>query len=638
MFQAIPIWGAAYDIWYGCAFFMGLIVLLLFSLEKFDKPYPGNKHLAELFPKNISAGSAYTKAFLIYFAILFTMYTLACIILPTVPNISNVVFGFDVLETLKSLFPSIGVASSGARSTATPAIPLAVALLMVGLFPKAKSFGEIEAPLRRFSHRLIGVPGGLAELERVVAQLALNVDTLNVQERAVRRNIMRLFLSRQLSRAPSGAKMRLQQWLESGDLDAPLPDATGGGLPEADVKFLTELEEQVSTARSVADKWHRAKFLMSRLDNPSARILDPDVATRFTQLRGDMSANYNEVKRAIERITLDVTSIVELLQTLSKARLDPGAPVPGTNLPAADLTRLENFLDSLLKKRQEDLSLLEPSIDDVLGKVHLLAAAAILLKPVERDRNSILSALGLVNVKIPKTYTDDILLTIAILSASLFLFNYQYQIFNGNTSAVSVAARVVFSTLIVHGVSAFIAYGSRRRRISNGTWKFPFEGGVNVPVRQYAGLGVVTFIPAYLGILLWTAFLFASQDASGWPLVTGIYASLSISALGGVVTAIFIVCNLDLAERRAISNLTILGRSLAQGLLTAFVVFLSMQVQFVGVQTGPVLDVVGTGFITGTVIGATVLKIAARTREQGLNPPMRPTPAAAAGPASAARA
>jgi len=86
----------------------------------------------------------------------------------------------------------------------------------------------------------------------------------------------------------------------------------------------------------------------------------------------------------------------------------------------------------------------------------------------------------------------------------------------------------------------------------------------------------------------------------------------------GVVTAIFIVCNLDMAERRPVSNLIILRQSLAQGLLTALMAFLAMQVQLHGTSADGVLDVTGTGFITGAAIGVTVLKIASKARKHSL--------------------
>jgi len=320
MFQVIPILGAGYDVWYACAFLLGLLVLLLFSLEKFDQPYPGNRHLAELLPSNISPGSAYIKAFLIYFFILLVMYGVTCVILPTVPKISTVLLGFDVSKSFNLSASPVENVDAGVSQLprATPAVPFAVALLMVGLLPKAKSFGQIEAPLRRFSHRLIGVPGGFAELERVVARLSLDTALLDGRERNIRGKIMRLFLARQRARAPNQAKVKLEQWLEAGDLEAPLPQPTGDGLTGEDARFLSQLEEQVSNAKNVADKWYRAKFLMGRLENPppTRNIFDAGVAVRFAKLRSDLLGSYAEVRRSIERIGQDVESLVDLLKVL----------------------------------------------------------------------------------------------------------------------------------------------------------------------------------------------------------------------------------------------------------------------------------------------------------------------------------
>src|SRR5262245_44603804 len=101
--------------------------------------------LVELLPSNLSPASSYVKAFLVYFCVLALFYIVICFLFSTATGVLDVVFGEGTEKTFRPAEPKPG------RSLGAPEIPLVVALLMVGLFPKYRHFGEFEAPLRRFS-------------------------------------------------------------------------------------------------------------------------------------------------------------------------------------------------------------------------------------------------------------------------------------------------------------------------------------------------------------------------------------------------------------------------------------------------------------------------------------------------------
>lgn len=609
---SVVIMHAVYDLWYGLAFAMGLFVLLMFSLEKFDQPYTHNRHLAALLPSKISDGSAYTRAFLMYFLILSLMYAAACVVLTTMPNLLGTVLG----EARKA--PPV----PGQPMLAPLAAPLAVALAMVGLLPKLPQFGEVEARLRRFSHRAIGVPDGLTDMESCVADLALDTEHYSSADRQSRAHILRLFLARQIRLAPPGVRAMLEAWLAAGDAEAPLPSADGLGLSAKDAEFLYRLNEQVRKARNVTGKWYRAKFLMARMNGPAQPGHPPggNAGERFHPLNEELDTDFEAVSDAIVRIRKDVENLVELLDTLA------GSRAAGSTLAPVDLSGVETYLDRLLEHRLEDLTQIESAVDGVLSKIYFLVAAAVVLQPTEAKRAAKLATFGLLRAPVQRANTDDALLATAGLATGLLAFSYLYHWVSGAEDPLSIAVRTVVSTVIIHGIGVSVAFARRRRLMERGTWFLMLDGDVVVPVRQYMTLAAWAFLPAYAAVCLWTWVLFAAP-ATPQPMDRGILATLAVAALGACVTALFTVWHLDLARKRAVPLPKLAAWSALQGAATAFVVVLASETQSPGVAT----DLVATGFVAGALMGAMVLMVASkRSSPAYAAPPGRDAPGALA--------
>lgn len=591
---SIVIMRAAYDANYGFAFVGGLVLLLLFSLEKFDQPYPGNRHLSKLQPSHLSNTSAYIRAFLMYFLILSLAYAAICVLVPAVPRLAQ------ALGTP----PPVGQDGNG-LPLVSMAVPLAIAMAMVGLFPKLPQFGEVEARLRRLSHRAIGVPDSLADMERYVAGLKLDANRFRPEDRQSRADILALFLARQIRLAPPGARQAMQAWLDEGDLEAAMPRPTGPGLSAQDMQFLNKLDAKVSQTRAVAGKWYRVKFLMARLRElvPGHSILDGEAARRFRPLSEDLEAGYATVETSILRIREDVENLLGLLGTLDQASS------AGGTLAAADLANVERHLDLVLENRLQDLAGLKEAIQDVLDKLHLLIAATVILQPAGTLHPAILAELGLVAAPAPRTNTDDALLVTAVLAVALLAFSYAWQRVAGNPDPFSVAVRSVLSTILIHGIGLTVAFMWQRARVKDGTWARPFFGGVTVPMRQYLKLAAHAYVPAFAAVLVWTLILISAptrpEMLKGYEVAT-----LAVAALGAAVTALFTARHLDLAQGRAVPPPEIAGLAALQGLATAFVVVLAAEAQGAGLAW----DLVATGFLAGALIGAMVLLVASRSK------------------------
>jgi hypothetical protein len=165
-----------------------------------------------------------------------------------------------------------------------PEIPLAIALLMVGLFPKYKQFGEIEAPLRRFSHSLIGVPKGL---EKVSAEMAAT-PILDVS--GDRASVMKMFLGHRLPNMPPWARNKLATDLQLNELATSESDVDDDGEANEESKeqFWRLLQSQLRGSIQVAQKWYRAKVLVHKIfeqPGPQKKGNDAEAQGKYSALR-----------------------------------------------------------------------------------------------------------------------------------------------------------------------------------------------------------------------------------------------------------------------------------------------------------------------------------------------------------------
>jgi hypothetical protein len=630
----VTILGIDYDTAFFLAFALGVAVLFLFSLEKFDKPYPGNNHLSELLPSNLSQNSAYAKAFLIYFALLVVFFGILCFVSSTATGILDVVFGpgSEKAFLLKSkaapadaIGPTVALpAEPKARPKGPAEIPLVIALLMVGLFPKYKKFGEIEAPIRRFSHRLIGIPDGLDKLADEIAVTPLRSSTeQNNADESSRLRIVKTFLGFLLSEMPEWARARLAERVS-------LPDLAPDGIPpahelsDAEQDEWTVIFDDAKPRIRVADKWLRATTLFHKVySEPSRERKATDTAARrkYEKLLNELKLRFEEVSRQIEEVENANRTLFDLIEALAHVRSPKRADASDADRSSPEKMRAS--LRILMRKGLDELEALEPKIENILSKEHVYIAAATILRKSSVNQAVYLSEAYDLETQVPPppVSVDDVLLAVIFTIVPLFVLNYALYWTApppppGEDNAALTALRLVISALLMHGSAALIAFWWQGRLRKQTTRPTPVKSR---PVRRYLGLSLLAYVPVFFGLILWAMVAKALSEKVDYDAsqlltllpVRNVMIAFAVLAAATVVTAIFTALNIDYAATRRFGYGAIALRALCQGILTAAIVFVSTQVQVPGDVFFAVSSTLN-GFVVGLVLGFSVLRLSSQ--------------------------
>lgn len=635
MEPAFSILGVQYSFSYVLTFFLGIVVLLVFSLEKFDKPYPGNKYLAELLPSSLSPGRSYIKAFFIYFGVIVGIFATACIFFGTASGIWDVFFGEGFAKKFASPGGAVTAGSPDNEKpppTAAAEIPLLLALVIVGLFPKYRQFGEFEAPLRRFAHRLIGVPQGLEKQTVEIAATPLS------SLRNDRGAIIRLFVGSQFYQLPNWARDSLANSLSFSQLDETRAAREGGNLTEEEQENWSLLQAELEPRLRVANKWYRVRQLIGRIhpDQQGTKVFDVEAREKYERLRADIGKTNNELGKEITRIAEEQRKLSKLVATLRNV-----SSAGAIKISESDLQDVIESLEVLQQKRLDELVATEERIDDLLGKIHLYMAASVLLKQTQTEQFRLIDAYGLARPRLhDQTTADDILVAILLMVGLLFAFNYLvYHVlawfsFADKDDPTITALRLGVSALIMHGGAAIVAFSWRGSQANSDQWDSS-EKASTLGIRQYIGLGTIVYIAVYLGLLLWAfvaVALSAKTSAAQNPLRmilsdTDLIISYAVLSLSAVVTAVCATRYIDYAERFPLNNKSIAVLALIQSGLTAFIVLVSSQILTPDDRYFIVMSCLN-GFVIGATLGASVLKLASRRRPSSrvVDPILLPSP------------
>jgi hypothetical protein len=603
--------GMEYSLGYILAFALGGVFLLVFSLEKFDKPYPGNRYLVELLPSNLSPATSYVKAFLVYFTILLGFYAVVCFFFSTATGVFDVIFGEGVAKVLK---PD----GTNQAPPAAPEIPLVFALLMVGLFPKYKQFGEIEAPLRRFSHSLIGVPHGLEKLSAEIAATPIQGDS---GDRAA---VIKIFLGHRLSEMPAWARNRLAEHLQLNELRTESSeDDSDEEIEEKRDQTWRSLLSERNHSIQVAEKWHRAKSLVNQIFQQKS--FDAEAREKYEKLRTDLKTTYGEMESEIAEIDNAQSKLTELVETLRKVKEAQNRARQKRlgAMTAEDLSKMIDSLEALMNKQVADFIAAEARIESILGKSHLCIAASIILQSSKADRNTILETYGLKSPDPVWPPIDGVLLAVILMAGALFVINFLiyeglYLFSFGDSNPSLTALRLVGSALTIHGGAAIAA----------AIWWRPPEDAANEPspvsVRRFMWLGAAVYIGVFLGLVLWAFTLITlSPKTPNGPAIFSVLLNNLLSgnlaiaqavlSLSAIVTAVFTVLNVEFAARYEPDYKRIIVRAVIQGALTAFIVLVSSLIQAPSDMYLAVTSSVN-GLVVGLSLAAGVLKFTSKRK------------------------
>lgn len=165
------------------AYACGLIILVLFCIERFNQPTnTGGSFIEALVPRAVSNGFQYTQSFVIYLAIMAVIYTGLSAIGP------HVFAAMGLLEQATS-FPE-GGATTDVASALAPApvvvpawVPLAMLVILTGGATQYRMLNQVEFWARRLTHRLIGIPQNVESLAANIRDRRINFKSLSGGER-----------------------------------------------------------------------------------------------------------------------------------------------------------------------------------------------------------------------------------------------------------------------------------------------------------------------------------------------------------------------------------------------------------------------------------------------------------------------
>lgn len=137
--------------WYWSAFAFGIFILFAFAYRKFnellgDIPINLAAVLAKYSSAALTSRGSFRKGFVVYFSVYVLIYFAVC----RVPDIRGFVF------------QEVDASDSGGWIK-TPAAPLLVLSVLVGLIPNVPFIDETERFLRRIGHRIARIPDNLLE-------------------------------------------------------------------------------------------------------------------------------------------------------------------------------------------------------------------------------------------------------------------------------------------------------------------------------------------------------------------------------------------------------------------------------------------------------------------------------------------
>lgn len=164
------------------AYVAGGIFLLLFCVDRFDEPAKKGSFVDTLVPRHLATHAEYLRTFLIYYAIMWAIYTLLTLIGPSVMELLQPeTEGFTKLTEIS---PNENPFKDNLNKEDYPTwFPLAVVLVLAGAASsRYPFFNMIELIVRRLTHRIIGIPDGIQNLAESLNRARIDLSALSKNE------------------------------------------------------------------------------------------------------------------------------------------------------------------------------------------------------------------------------------------------------------------------------------------------------------------------------------------------------------------------------------------------------------------------------------------------------------------------
>lgn len=164
------------------AYVAGGIFLLLFCVDRFDEPVKTGSFVETLVPRHLATHAEYLRTFLIYYVIMWTIYTLLTLIGPSVLLLLQPeTEGFTQVADISNLGDPFKKDLS--KEDYPTWFPLAVVLVLAGAASsRYPFFNTIELIVRRLTHRIIGIPDGIQNLAENLNRARIDLSALSENE------------------------------------------------------------------------------------------------------------------------------------------------------------------------------------------------------------------------------------------------------------------------------------------------------------------------------------------------------------------------------------------------------------------------------------------------------------------------
>lgn len=166
------------------AYACGLVILVLFCIERFNQPTNTQGSFVEaLVPKAVSNGFQYIQTFVIYVAIMLIVYTGLSIVGPHVLPVLGLSDSTAGIDNVKELADNAEAALESAPIVVPAWVPLSVLLILTGGATHFRALNQVEFFARRLTHRLIGIPQNVESLAGNIRDRRINLEQLSAPER-----------------------------------------------------------------------------------------------------------------------------------------------------------------------------------------------------------------------------------------------------------------------------------------------------------------------------------------------------------------------------------------------------------------------------------------------------------------------
>lgn len=433
------------DLEFLIAWAAGFVILLLFTLDRFNEPANKEGSFAEtLVPKDAADGPLYIRAYSIYVALLVILYTALSIVGPELFYAVN----FDPSNPASTGFePSnagkieLSEAVSDPPKRTVPAwVPLAILLALTGASTQIKFLNYAELLVRRATHRIIGIPDGIERLARNIESLRINLTSLTPAEEA-------LILS------------------------------LGSTVLQRPAKSIADINEGIERNEPVR-KWLRLLFLVDTIEKKDlGKNFDRTIFTSYKYAWEPVLSAVASLRKDDAISLLASKNISELGETDKERRRLILAKIDGS------LQQLHALIAASIASKARD----QRVVADALGALGLSASR---IDPVDNRtvQNAILASLIF-------TFVTILVVTLVIRQDPLTAFQWAL-------GAIALHGSAAFAAWKTWSARNAQNPGRAAR------WQAMHIRMKIIPTAQYLAVMLKGFLAAFTGLFLWWLFVF----------------------------------------------------------------------------------------------------------------------------------